>query len=205
VNVITVKVSSASSALSKSYVLNVTYTKPLPVTWVDFDASYNNGLYIWAWKLGVESQIDHYEPEYSLDGIKYYDAGKVTEKQASLNYKFSTSLNLDGRVYFRVKAVNEDGTSSYSSKKTLQAHISTSLVIYPNPVGTKLHLIWPDKNASTLDITLYNALGTRVLHQSIANQSVVTLQVGSLATGSYYLVVEDNYHRRITSGRFLKK
>lgn len=206
VNVITVKVSSASSALSKSYVLNVTYTKPLPVTWVDFDASYNNGLYIWAWKLGVESQIDHYEPEYSLDGIKYYDAGKVTEKQASLKYQFSTSLNLDGLIYFRVKAVNMDGTSSYSNVKTLQAKTGVgSLLIYPNPVETKMHMRWPNKEATSLDIAIYNTLGKKVLHLQVAIQPVVTLQVGQLTTGSYYLVVKDNRHNGLWFRHFLKK
>lgn len=178
----------------------------LPVTWVNFDVQHQNGKYEWHWQLGVESQVAYYVPQYSFDGIHYQDAGKVSEKSQTLNYSFTKDLDAQDLTYFRVEVVNNDGSKTYSEVKTLSgSNASDGMIIYPNPVGGILHLTWPNTSATTLDISIYNVAGQKVLRQKVTKRNVITLQVSGLASGSYYLVTEDNKQRQIKSGKFLKK
>ncbi|HTN37318.1 MAG TPA: T9SS type A sorting domain-containing protein [Arachidicoccus sp.] len=178
----------------------------LPVTWVNFDVQQQSGKYQWHWQLGVESQVAYYVPQYSFDGIHYQDAGKVSEKSSTLSYSFSKELDAQDLIYLRVEVVNNDGSKAYSEVKTLSgSNGSDGMIIYPNPVGGILHLTWPNTSAATLEISIYNVAGQKVLHQKVTKRNVITLQVSGLASGSYYLVAEDNKQRQIKSGKFLKK
>lgn len=181
-------------------------SSPLPVTWQSFEVKQEAGKYTWVWQLGVEFDVDYYAPQYSLDGTHYQDAGKLTEKSSDHQYQFTTLLDQSGLIYFRVMSVDNDGSKSYSAIKTLNSNGNASdLIIYPNPVSNKLRIKWPDRNASSLHVIVYNVAGKRVLQRNLSNAEVVTLPTAGLATGVYFLVVEDDLHCQLKSGKFLKK
>jgi|GEM_PF-2851074 len=178
----------------------------LPVSWLNFDVDQKAGQYTWHWALGVESQVAYYIAQYSLDGAHFMDAGKQPSVNGNHQYSFTASLNEAGLIYFRVLAIDKDGIKSYSGVKTLNSESkSSALAIFPNPVSDKLQIKWPGANASSLYITIYNAAGKKVLHRNLPNTDVVTVSTAGLASGVYYLTVEDNLQRILKSGKFLKK
>lgn len=178
----------------------------LPVTWQSFEVNQSTGKYTWSWQLGVELQVAYYAPQYSLDGVHYQDAGKVMQNNDHHHYTFTTALDEPGQLYFRVMAVDNDGRKSYSTIKIWNSNDKTSaLILYPNPVSDKLWIKWPGSAASSLQVAVYNVVGKRVLQKTLSNSADVSIPVAGLATGVYYLIVEDKLHKEKKTGKFLKK
>jgi hypothetical protein len=94
-----------------------------------------------SWSNMTESDILHYIIESSVDGISFQSAGTVLPIANNGNradYDFYTDQTA-AKVYYRIKAVENNGTNLFSSimmlRKTEVAVTNTeSFSIYPNPV-----------------------------------------------------------------------
>lgn len=94
-----------------------------------------------SWSNITESDILHYSIESSVDGISFQSAGTVLPMLNSggrADYNFYTNQTAT-KIYYRIKAVENNGANFYSNIFLLSRHISStineeSFSIYPNPV-----------------------------------------------------------------------
>ncbi|OSZ77198.1 hypothetical protein CAP36_12350 [Chitinophagaceae bacterium IBVUCB2] len=94
-----------------------------------------------SWSNMTESDILHYSIESSVDGVSFQPIGTVLPTQNNGNRSDYTffSNQTGTRVYYRIKAVENNGTNLYSNVFVLSRNISSpvtdeSFSVYPNPV-----------------------------------------------------------------------
>lgn len=70
------------------------------------------------WTTGVETNVRRFVIERSSDGTAYFSIGQVQARGSYSEYQFTDSSPLDADMertfYYRLKIVDNDGTSRYS-------------------------------------------------------------------------------------------
>ncbi|MNR13457.1 hypothetical protein D3C85_1298640 [compost metagenome] len=115
----------------------------LPVTFKDFTAKLNGNKVSLNWNVVGEIDILRYEVERMSNGTDFVKVAPVGAGQ--LNSYSATDANPQlGSNYYRLSAINSDGTSSYFTeiKEVKVASLSEStVVVYPNPlVGNTINI-----------------------------------------------------------------
>ena len=96
-----------------------------------------------------------------------------------------------GVHYYRLKAIDQDGTFSYSDIKAINIKPSTlknSLSLYPNPAQQRIVVDVTKANASdTFEGGIYDILGERLIEINEKNPHVTKLEldISSLIPGKY--------------------
>lgn len=161
---------------------------PLPVEWLDFRAEWTGdaGAYL-QWRVGAESGISHYEVERSLNGIHFQTIARVEPLGNMSSYAYldeSSTITPQGRYWYRIRALDYDGTASYSRLQFVQRASELRLSVFSNPASEYL-LFRVDGASGDFDYRIFTADG-RVVEQG-AGEYEVKLQ--SLAAGFYFLEV----------------
>jgi Secretion system C-terminal sorting domain len=141
------------------------------------------------WQTAQEVNSNHFEIEYSLDGLSYTNAGTVTAKgnsNTSTDYKFAAPDNRG--KYYRLKMVDKDGHFAYSDIAAIDCGTTPILFnLYPNPCTDKIIIQLPvTYHNSTVTISAIS--GKTIYQQTIKpGNSRFTINVGALANGLYLL------------------
>lgn len=111
---------------------------PLPVTLVYFRLrKTENGRVVAEWATSAESDFDYFEVERSADGQAFISIGKVPgagyNTQNVRLYSFTDDYPLTGTQYYRLKAVDLNGTFEYFQVLSVTVDVPRQLSIYPNP------------------------------------------------------------------------
>lgn len=173
----------------------VTQDISLPVKLNSFSGTQENCVGKLDWETAEEVNFSHFEVEQSLDGAAYTKAGTVQAAggTAAHAYKFSTGT-LNGRKYYRLKMVDNDGKYTYSNVVLLTANCGGSgygAMVYPNPAGkgsdvnVNLHGF-----TGSISGTLFDAQGRLVNTQTLKNGTNV-LSTARLSAGMYHLTLQD--------------
>lgn len=162
-------------AFSEIMTANMT---PLPVTLISFTGKRVENISLLEWKVVNEEQFAGYEIERSFTG-KHFDkigdvAASANNQKSSVNYQFidlvPTGNSSTGVLYYRLKLVNQDGTSAYSRMISLYTTETSQIVLYPNPANEIINVaVSPQllgSKATVYDITgkvvkrfqIYNAV-----------------------------------------------
>ncbi len=136
------------------------------------------------WKTANERSFSHFDIESSQDGQHFTKVGSVSAKGNASGtentYHYSFSANGAAVAYVRLKSVDQDGSSSYSSVIAVSFNKSASLSLSPNPVVNQLHL--DSESAGTLGI--YTTAGKLVKQFSVA-KGANSFNVATLGAGVY--------------------
>lgn len=106
----------------------------VPVTLLSFDATRENNDVKLSWQTAQEINSDYFVVEKSYDGTAFTNIAEVDaagNSSSILQYSFThvNANSFGGRVYYRLKIVDVDGTSAYSAIKMLNfAAITKSFV-----------------------------------------------------------------------------
>lgn len=162
----------------------------LPVTIANVKATASNGSATVSWQSLNETNLNHYEVERSKDGTHFALVGSVKSgsNASSAYYNYTDKTVPESDVWYRVKAVDNDG--SYTTSRTVAISITGSHVvkIYPSPAraGQTVQVTLPQ--AGKYSLLLYDAQGRLVKQQQgVAASSSVSLSTSGLATGSYQI------------------
>jgi len=183
---------------------------PLPVTLVSFTAERrdNDGLLNWA--TASELRNDHFEVESSVDGTTFQRLGQMPGAGTSSQqhrYQYTDS-NLAryaaGLVYYRLRQVDTDGTSTYSPVRTVAVPLETGLLVqaYPNPSvpGATVTLSIHTDQVGAATLRLLDMLGRELSQQQVTLSSGVTSLLppatSQLAIGVYLLRVQQGSQQR---------
>jgi len=174
----------------------------LPVSLINFSAKYDTKSTILNWETGEELNNAYFEIEKSYDGFVFDKIGKVLGAGSSMtsrNYSFiDGNANYIGLNYYRLKQVDFNGASSYSSIITVNINVdgTIGMEIFPNPA-----------NGDDFNVTFNGAIGNVLLvlydvHGNLLFSKTFTIEEGGLLTakemntklssGIYYIHASNN-------------
>ena len=121
------------------------YTSPtlLPVTWLTFDATPVSNAVEVTWSTQNEVQNAYFTVERSSNGIDFSPLGEVPGSGNSseiLHYSYTDIAPLPGGSYYRLKQVDTDGKTTYSSIKSVEFTSQKGITIGPNPMQELIYI-----------------------------------------------------------------
>jgi hypothetical protein len=174
------------------------YSGTLPVTILSFTGQSQASTNKLDWKVAQETNVARYEVERSADGRNFQKIGSVSATNAGL-YNYSDASVNDLPYYYRLKIVDNDGTTRYSDIIYLRRTAKGVLQVMGNPFTTNLKLQLAAPENSKAQINVYDAGGKLLRSQNAALSAGVTVlsvqNVSMLPHGTYYLEAIVNNQR----------
>jgi hypothetical protein len=156
---------------------NVTITSvtALPVTFSSSKAYIREAAIQVEWSVSTESNVRHYSIERSANGRDFSSVGIVESKGSSntlTSYAWSDATPFNGANYYRVKALDKDGSSKFSG--IMHVNISkgkVDLIVAPNPVkNNQLNLQFSDLTKGSYTLKVFNNTGQAVFTTQLSTQ-----------------------------------
>ncbi len=162
----------------------------LPVTITNLKAQQQSNNIKIDWSSLTEINIASYEVQRSANAYAFSGIGSINAKgngTAQQNYSFSDLQPLNGNNYYRLKAIDKNGSITYSNIVLINiSGDKTFTVIYPVPAKDILHI---QTNGST-SFSLITQAGKILLSTNINGNG--SMNVGGFAAGLYYLKNNSN-------------
>jgi len=168
--------------------------KVLAVRLLDFTASPVNNNARLEWTVTNESNIAGYQVEFSTDGRLFANIGNVTATGTNApkkQYSFIHTGAVNGKNYYRLKMIDQDGRYSYSAIRSVMLN-QNNVLVYPNPFHNRLNI--SNNNSATLTAELLDLTGKLLLKQTFSGTTV--LQIGQIASGIYIVRISDGLNIR---------
>jgi hypothetical protein len=172
---------------------------PLPVELISFSAKLNDDFNVDVkWSTASEINNDYFVVERSKDASYFEPIATINGAGNSnqiLNYYSSDEAPLPGISFYRLKQVDFDGTTSYSSIVMVNSNAAENRVnsfgftLYPNPTNNIAHLSFfnIDKESEVI-INVYDLQG-KVVHSSIqyiaGEGSIASFDASTFDSGIY--------------------
>jgi hypothetical protein len=171
----------------------------LPVTFTSVKA-YQQGENIAVnWKVQNEEDMVKYEVEKSINGKDFTVVNTILvngTNNGSGNYVWIDDNHVTGNNFYRIKAVNLDGSSKYTTVvRLMPSKAGASFMVYPNPVkGNTINLQFVDQTPGIYQVTLINLTGQVVYTNKLpvtSNSLLQPLNLGtSMLKGMYQLEIK---------------
>jgi hypothetical protein len=162
----------------------INYDGVIPVELLSFNASVTGASVNLNWQTATELNNSGFEIQRKSETSQWKKvgfvegAGTTTE---SRSYSFSDSYSGQGTVFYRLKQIDFDGTSSYSKVIEVDLSNPTDFKLnqnYPNPFNPSTTVSFTIPKASNVKLNIYNQIG----------QQVVELVNRNLEAGSYNFI-----------------
>ncbi len=186
---------SGPNSYTTSALTPVVINNSLPVELTSFTASaFEKGVQL-NWATATELNNKGFEIQRSADGVTFSviayvnGYGTSTEKHA---YSYVDETALNGSFYYRLKQVDLNGTSQYSSTvevKNSRPEDFTLSQNYPNPFNPTTTIAYTIPQSGMVNLSVYNLLGEKVVELVNEFQEVgartVSFNASNLASGTY--------------------
>ena len=151
------------------------------------------------WTSVSEKDMLEYQIERSADALQFSLIGTVAAQGNSasqINYFFTDAHPLLGKDFYRVKAIDRNGRSTYSLVMKMQyGRVDNLLTIYPNPVKDQINLQIIGLKPDTYRLQIFNDLGQCLIEQDIVYAGGYGLQqvplLPSMRKGPYRLLLHN--------------
>jgi hypothetical protein len=151
----------------------------MPVTFTSIKASQKNTTVSVEWKVENQSKMQQYEVERSADGSVFEKVGTVIANNNSASvYNWSDANPLEGSNYYRVRSVDVNGKTAYTSIVKVQiGQASSQIKVYPNPaVDARVSVELNNAPAGVYYARLLNPLGQVIVSQKIIHQNGTSIE-----------------------------
>jgi Secretion system C-terminal sorting domain len=146
-----------------------------------------------AWNTANEQADRVYHIQESSDGSNFADCGSVNSdpvnSDANYAYNYPVVPNTKGRLFFRLRMVDNTGAVSYSAVclVSLNGAANTGFSIYPNPATDFVNLILPGGNQSW-NVDIIAADGNLIQRNVFSNTALGRIDfTRKLARGTYFV------------------
>jgi len=167
----------------------------LPVTFLSFKVTDDNGKAYVQWTTTNEVKNDHFEVERCSDGQAYESIGRVYPKDGNIaavkNYSF-VDQNVTGSVaYYRIKQVDIDGKEQYSSTATYKGKDEKSAWGVSYNASSKICTVFFDlPSGSRAQESIYSINGQLVMSRSFVADGTHRRQYAlDVAPGVYFVKI----------------
>lgn len=168
---------------------------PLPVEMISFTASYSNGKVQLNWITASEINNSGFDVERNngngFEKIGFVQGNGTTTERS--NFSFVDENPGYGKIQYRLKQIDFDGTFKYYGVVEVDANIPTEFSLsqnYPNPFNPSTTIEYSIAKAGLVNLTIYNSLGEEVI-KLVDNQFnevgkySVKFNATNLASGTY--------------------
>jgi hypothetical protein len=168
----------------------------LPVELVSFEVKKSGDKGLLHWVTANEQDASHFEVEESLDGINFQYTGTVqaTGNSTSLqNYFFTDYVLNKGTNYYRIKAVDKNGSFDYTPVRSLEVGDVAASRIYPNPASGTTNLVVSNARNEELQVLVYDINGKEVIRFTDligVDQYTTPIAIDHLTPGQYTVWVK---------------
>jgi hypothetical protein len=157
----------------------------------------NDGTVALNWITTNEEAGRKYFIEVSTNGKDFtdYDSRPSVPagNDASYLYSYPVDRSATGKLYFRLKQVDPDGTATWSAVRTidLSANTASGFSIYPNPPTDFINVLFPFSGGSW-QVNILTADGRLIQRNFYHNTNASQLNFQhKLATGAYFVRATD--------------
>jgi len=179
----------------------------LPVNFISLTAIEENNAVMINWNVTNEQHINCYSLESSTDGNSFENIATIKSNNKT-TYSFEDKKLLSASIiYYRIKAINNDGTVVYSKVVSLALSINHyQLSINPNPVQSNLNIYLSNSSFYAYHLRIMTIAGIEVLNRGevLVNNSRITIPANTLAAGVYLLELMDAKGNKIIK-KFVKE
>lgn len=167
----------------------------LPTTLQSFNAkSLKNGVEL-NWKSIHEINFNFYQLEKSTNGTNFSPLAIITGKSVNGNeteYNFFDAAAIADKQYYRLKMVDKDGKSKYSSIVAVNSKSTLGISLYPNPATSNIVVTHPPiLNKDVLNIYNTNGMLVKTVFPVLGTVQT-SFSVEDLPKGSYTLSYSKN-------------
>ncbi|MEO5890959.1 MAG: T9SS type A sorting domain-containing protein [Ferruginibacter sp.] len=166
----------------------------LPLTITYLGAYKKNGGVQVEWTTQNEINVKNYEVERKVVGADFNKSGTVTAYGRNSNsYGWFDASPVNGDNYYRVKAVDKDSKSMYSSIQLIKFSSSNKIEVYPNPAkrGEPLNIRLQHFTATKIELMTADGQVVYSKASDIRSNPQIILSP-SLASGQYLIRVTGN-------------
>lgn len=195
---------SATNAETKYVFISGNSATPLPVELMAFDVKLQQSKALLTWATAMEQNNSHFEVQVSQNAKNgFVSVGRVeskaTNSQSRQDYSYTHSLaNMASTVYFRLKQVDLDGTTAYSSVRSLslQAVEALAMTVAPNPINYNSKVIIRSDVNGKARLALHSISGKKVyaknLELNLGYNEIQLPVYEQIGKGLYILTLEVN-------------
>lgn len=185
---------------------------PLPVSFLDIDARQKGTGVNVEWSTSTEFNNKYYMVERSNDGgHTWFTAARINSQGNSntrQDYSGFDAKPLVGLNYYRVRQVDFDETSKFSSTVAVKVNIDkTSGSVLANPFRTDITVDFLSTRSQVLHARVFDNMGKLVINQQLnlsegSNRKVIP--ASQLQTGMYIIQVMDDAGNVIVKNKLIK-
>lgn len=169
----------------------------LPLSFLNVSADVKAAGVQISWNTSNEINVANYSVEKSIDGRSFTSIATVLAKNNATNSYNVIDPSITGAAYYRIKAIDKDGSYTYSAVVFTVADTKTAAVtVYPNPITNKqVNVQLSNLSKGSYNIEVYNNLGQVILSKAIqfdGGTTSLSLQLPTnLNAGLYRLSVSN--------------
>ena len=162
----------------------------IPVTFTDVNAKTNKDGVLVNWNIANEININYYEVERSNDGASFYTVGNVPASNIA-NYNFiDKSIQKNGVVFYRIKALGFDGKINLSKIVSVKIYSANGVLVYPNPATSTVNIKFSKITFAKSNMQITDITGKLIKQQTVnANENNIVINTSNLAAGKYFIKI----------------
>ena len=164
----------------------------LPVVLYQFDVNCSYGQVDLQWTTLSESNNDYFTIERSKDAINFEPVGTVKgngNSSSLINYKWSDPERVLGKMYYRLKQTDFDGSVIYHNVETVECEQISEISIYPNPFENSFVIQLSENIMYPVNLEILDYLG-RPVYSTILTTNRLEVDLDSdLPQGTYFIKV----------------
>jgi hypothetical protein len=170
----------------------------LPLHLLSFTGINNNGVNYLTWQTADESNTRQFIIERKTDNGNFTAIGQVAARgQGNGNYTYNDAFVLEGKVFYRLKMEDVDGSFTYSNTVTLSVDQSGAVSkVYPNPTSDKVFVQISDKNLLHTQARLLDING-KLIYAFTINDWQQPVNLSSQPSGVYMVQLKNGEILRI--------
>ncbi len=177
---------------------------PLAASGIELSAKKTESNVSLHWYSVSNKDAIQYELERSSNGIDFrlLHTVKATKNNGGkTNYSHTDTQPFKGINFYRVRQINQDGSSVYSGIVTVLFSSTSDITLYPNPAHDVISITINGKVYEGM-LQIFSSNGALVLSKMIDNNNQ-EINISHLAAGSYYVRISDGAN--LTTMKFNKQ
>lgn len=160
----------------------------LPITLTHFEADKDEDLVHLGWGTSYEENFSHFEIEKSNNALEFEFLGFVEGKgglDVNSDYQYTDNTPLKGITYYRLKAVDFDGSFEYSAiQSVINFDERNQIRVFPNPVKDEIAVNLNFTPSANGLLRIIDYTGNIVLESEVS-QFTNRIDVSGLPQGLY--------------------
>lgn len=180
--------SSTSGALGVDNINASNFTStPLPLVLTAFSGRQVGKEVQLDWHTADESGVSSFQIERSLDGQEFETIGSTPAGTAGDHRYYDMAIN--GKIYYRLKAINEDQNVEYSNIIVVQVNTGVQLYAAPNPVADQTTIY--NLPQGVVHYQLFDITGRCVQQgdQAVSANGQLSIRMDQQSSGLYSLIL----------------